>query len=263
MILYSWNVNGYRAVLRKGFRDWLDGCGGDVVLLQETKAEPEQLTPAQREPDAFSHHYWNWSRTKKGYAGVACFANPEPLAVRRGLPDPRFQNEGRVLHLEYPDFHLLNVYFPNGQMSAERLEFKLGFYDAFLLHAQDLRQSKPVVVGGDFNTAHREIDLKNPAANADRSGFLPVERAWLDAFVGHGYIDTFRLFETGPHHYSWWSYRFNARHNNAGWRIDYFFVSEELRDRVRGAWIQPEIPGSDHCPIGLELDTRGHGTPRP
>jgi len=254
MIIYSWNVNGYRAVLKKNFRDWLDGCGGDVVMLQETKAEPDQLDPADREPDSYSNHYWNWSKGKKGYSGTACFSNPEPLAVTTGLPDPRYTGEGRVLHLEYPDFHLFNIYFPNGQMGDDRLAFKMGFYDCFLDHAQQLRKTKPIVVGGDFNTAHKEIDLKHPKANSERSGFLPEERAWIDKFVAHGYVDTFRLFEDGPDHYSWWSYRFNARKNNAGWRIDYFFVSEELKDKVLRAWIEPDVLGSDHCPIGVELD---------
>jgi exodeoxyribonuclease-3 len=159
-----------------------------------------------------------------------------------------------VQRLEFEDFHLFNIYFPNGQMSDERLEFKMAFYDEFLRYAEELRRDKPIVVGGDFNTAHKEIDLKNPKANEDRSGFLPVERAWIDKFVAAGYVDTFRMFDQGPHKYSWWSYRFNARKNNAGWRIDYFFVSEELRARVKSAWIDADVMGSDHCPIGVEID---------
>ncbi len=254
MIIYSWNVNGYRAVLKKDFRSWLDACGADVVMLQETKAEKTQIAQEDSEPDSFSYHYWNSSRKKKGYSGVACFSNPEPLAINTGLPDPDFQGEGRVLHLEYPDFHLFNIYFPNGQMSDERLQYKMRFYDCFLAHAEELRKDKPIVVGGDFNTAHTEIDLKNPKSNAERSGFLPEERAWIDSFIEHGYVDTFRMFEPDPHHYSWWSYRFNARKNNAGWRIDYFFVSSELKDKVTRAWIEPDVFGSDHCPIGVEID---------
>lgn len=253
MIIYSWNVNGYRAVIKKDFRAWLDSSGADIVMLQETKAHPDQLDEEDRHPDSFSNSYWNWSKKKKGYSGVACFTNPEPIAVSLGLPDERYQGEGRVMHLEYPDFHLFNIYFPNGQMSDERLDFKMGFYDAFLSHAEELRKTKPIIVGGDFNTAHTEIDLKNPKANEERSGFLPSERAWIDKFIAAGYIDSFRLFEDGPSHYSWWSYRFNARKNNAGWRIDYFFVSEELRDNVIRAWIEPEVMGSDHCPIGIEI----------
>jgi exodeoxyribonuclease-3 len=155
--------------------------------------------------------------------------------------------------MEYPDFYLLNIYFPNGQMSEERLRFKLGFYDSFLEYAEKLRAEKPIIVCGDFNTAHKEIDLKNPKANSKRSGFLPIEREWIDKFIAHGYVDTFRMFTPDPGHYSWWSYRFNARSRNAGWRIDYFFVSEELRSRVLKAWIEPQVMGSDHCPVGLEI----------
>ena len=252
MRIISWNVNGYRAVAKKGFADWLNGSGADVVMVQETKAHPDQLAPDERDPEGW-RTVWNWSKKKKGYSGVANFHRTEPLSVSTGLPDERYRDEGRVLLFEYERFYLLNIYFPNGQMSDERLGFKMGFYDAFLRYAEDLRKIKPVVVGGDFNTAHREIDLKNPKANSERSGFLPVERAWIDTFIDHGYVDTFRLFESGPHHYSWWSYRFNARQNNAGWRIDYFFVSEELRENVVRAWIDPETMGSDHCPVGLEM----------
>lgn len=252
MRILSWNVNGFRAVLGKGFPEWLENCGADVVMLQETKAHPDQIPEEHREPEGWNA-YWNWSRVKKGYSGTAVFSRSTPLAVDTGLPDERFQGEGRVQRLEFDAFHLLNIYFPNGQMNEERLEFKMSFYDEFLRYAQDLRQTKPVVVGGDFNTAHTEIDLKNPKSNAERSGFLPIERAWIDSFIQAGYVDTFRLFDEGPHNYTWWSYRFNARKNNAGWRIDYFFVSEELRARVRAAWIDADVYGSDHCPIGVEI----------
>ncbi len=252
MILYSWNVNGYRAALKKDFLPWLDACGADVVMLQETKAEPGQLSEPERAPEGWKT-YWNWSKKKKGYSGTACFSRSEPLSVSYGLPGEEYAGEGRTILLEYPSFYLFNIYFPNSQLGDERLAFKLGFYDRFLEHAQALRGKKPVVVGGDFNTAHTEIDLKNPKANADAPGFKPVERAWIDTFIAAGYIDTFRIFEPGPGHYSWWSYRYNARKNNAGWRIDYFFVSEELRGAVKRAWIEPQVMGSDHCPVGLEL----------
>ncbi|MEF2145667.1 MAG: exodeoxyribonuclease III [Desulfovibrionaceae bacterium] len=252
MRILSWNVNGFRAVLKKGFPDWLETCGADAVMLQETKAHPDQIEPEYREPAGW-HSYWNWSRVKKGYSGTATFLRKPPLVHDISLPGERFQGEGRVQRFEFERFHLLNIYFPNGQMSDERLAFKMDFYDAFLDYAQQLRRTKPVVVGGDFNTAHKEIDLKNPKANAERSGFLPMERAWIDRFLAAGYVDTFRMFDEGPGNYSWWSYRFNARANNAGWRIDYFFVSEELRPLVQKAWIDPEIFGSDHCPIGVEI----------
>ena len=170
-----------------------------------------------------------------------------------GLPDPAFQGEGRLVHLEYDAFHLFNIYFPNGQMSEERLQYKLGFYDSFLGYAEELRKAKPIVVCGDFNTAHKEIDLARPKANETTSGFLPVERAWLDRFTAHGYLDTFRLFNQDGGNYSWWSYLRKGRERNVGWRLDYFFVSEELRSAVKNAWIAADVMGSDHCPVGLEL----------
>ncbi|MGE4504244.1 MAG: exodeoxyribonuclease III [Desulfovibrionaceae bacterium] len=253
MRIISWNVNGYRAVLKKGFLDWLETCGADVVMLQETKAHPDQIEEEARQPAGFAAHHFNWSKKKKGYSGTATFSKTEPLAYSESLPHDDYAGEGRVQLLEYERFFLFNIYFPNGQMSGERLDFKLGFYDAFLAYAEELRRTKPIIVGGDFNTAHTEIDLKNPKSNADTSGFLPIERAWIDKFIAHGYVDTFRMFDEGPGNYSWWSYRYNARKNNAGWRIDYFFVSEELRDRVTKAWIDSDIYGSDHCPIGVEL----------
>lgn len=251
--LVSWNVNGFRAVLGKGFQDWLETARPDVLGLQEVKAE-EQQVGADRLFDGY-HCYWNAAKTKKGYSGTACYSRLEPVGVHCGLPDPRYQGEGRVIRLEFEHFHFFNIYFPNGQMSQDRLDFKMGFYNAFLDHAQELRQTKPIVVCGDFNTAHREIDLKNAKANENTSGFLPMERAWIDRFIGHGYVDTFRL-KNGDvaAAYSWWTYRFGARSRNVGWRIDYFFVSEELTSVVRDAWIEPEVMGSDHCPVGLELD---------
>ncbi len=232
---------------------WLENCGADVVMLQETKAHPDQLEAQALAPSGFTSSYFNWSKGKKGYSGTAMFATPKPLSYCESLPDARYTGEGRVQLLEFEQFWLFNIYFPNGQMNEERLDFKLGFYDAFLDYAEELRKTKPIIVGGDFNTAHREIDLKNPKANADKSGFLPIERAWIDKFIAAGYVDTFRLFDESPGNYSWWSYRANARANNSGWRIDYFFVSDELQEHVSKAWIDPDIMGSDHCPIGLEL----------
>lgn len=252
MIIHSWNVNGFRAVVGKGFWDWFQQAYSDVVCLQEIKTRPDQLN----QEDRIVHGYqvfWNPSRLKQGYSGVAAFYRIEPQSISRSLPDERFQGEGRLILLEYDAFFLFNVYFPNGQMSHERLQFKLDFYDSFLEYAQELRGKKPIVVCGDFNTAHKEIDLKNPKANEDRSGFLPIERQWLDKFISHGYIDTFRMFSQEPDQYTWWTYRFGARSRNAGWRIDYFFVSEELKNNVVRSWIEPHVMGSDHCPIGLEL----------
>lgn len=253
MIIHSWNVNGFRAVVGKGFWDWFQTAGSDVVCLQEIKASPDQLKDRDKEIDGYKA-FWNPARSKKGYSGVASLYRVDPLDISISLPDERFHVEGRVILMEYERFYLFNIYFPNGQMSEERLNFKLDFYDSFLKYAQKLRNEKPVVVCGDFNTAHQERDLKNPGANSDRSGFLPVERQWLDKFISHGYIDTFRMFNQESDHYTWWTYRFGARSRNAGWRIDYFFVSEELRDNVARSWIEHEVMGSDHCPIGLELE---------
>ncbi len=252
MILYSWNVNGLRAVVNKGFYGWLEGSGADVVGLQETKLQPSHEADFANTPGYES--VWLSSTVKKGYSGVACLYKAPPLSAAFDLPDPRYQGEGRLILLEYPGFYFFNVYFPNGQMSEERLAYKMGYYDAFLTHAEQLRKVKPIVVCGDFNTAHTEIDLKNPKQNEKNSGFLPEERAWLDTFVSHGYVDSFRLFTGEGGHYSWWTYRFGARAKNVGWRIDYFFVSEELRGKVKRAWLEPAVMGSDHCPAGLELD---------
>ncbi len=253
MKIISWNVNGFRAALKKGFWDWFEGLRADVVCLQEIKATEDQI------PEKDRHHagyrtLFQPATVKKGYSGVAAYSRRPPLAVDFELPDLRFQGEGRLIRLEYEDFHLFNVYFPNGKMGEDRLQYKLDYYDAFLDHVQKFRQDKPVVVCGDFNTAHTEIDLKNPKANEKTSGFLPVERAWLDKFIAAGFVDTFRLFNQEPGHYSWWSYRFRARDRNAGWRIDYVFVSSELHDRVKQAWIEPEVLGSDHCPVGVEIE---------
>ncbi|MFP4392834.1 MAG: exodeoxyribonuclease III [Desulfohalobiaceae bacterium] len=251
--LYSWNVNGFRAVVKKGFWDWLDVCAGDVICLQEIKTSPEQLSSKELKLEGYKQ-IWNPARVKKGYSGVAAFCAREPLDYSFGLPEQDLSQEGRLILMEYEQFYLFNVYFPNGQMSQERLDYKMRYYDVFLEYAQKLRRRKPIVVCGDFNTAHKEIDLKNPKANSDRSGFLPQERAWLDKFIDHGYLDTFRLFNQEPGNYTWWTYRFGARARNAGWRIDYFFVSQELRPYVKQAWIESEVYGSDHCPIGLKLD---------
>jgi exodeoxyribonuclease III len=254
--LYSWNINGFRAVLGKGFWDWLSASGADVVGLQEVKAELDQLPAGDRTPPPGWGVAWNHCKVKKGYSGTAAYYRQDaaPLSASTGLPDPAFQGEGRCQLLEYPDFWLFNIYFPNGAMNEERLAYKLKYYDVFLDYAQKLRKTKPVVACGDFNTAHREIDLANPKENEKISGFLPIERAWIDRFIAAGYVDTFRRFEPGPQHYSWWSYRGGARRRNVGWRIDYFFVSEELRDKVKRAWIEPQVQGSDHCPVGLELE---------
>lgn len=253
MRLVSWNVNGFRAVIRKPDWVWFSRTGADVVALQETKVDPLLVPPEIRNPAGWEAH-WLGSRIKKGYSGVAVFTRVPALAVNAELPDPRFEGEGRLLHLEFPAFHFLNVYFPNGTRDEERLAYKMGYYEAFLRHAEKLRREKPLVVCGDFNTAHRPVDLARPDENEGHSGFLPEERAWMDRFTAAGYVDTFRYRHgdvTGM--YSWWSYRQRARAKNNGWRIDYFFVSRELAPAVRDAWIETGVTGSDHCPVGLAL----------
>jgi len=252
MKLLSWNVNGLRAVVQKGFWPWLENSGADVVGIQESKIQPGH--EADFGGTGGYRTVWSSAVVKKGYSGVGCFYRVAPQDIVLELADPVYGGEGRLIQMEFQDFYFLNVYFPNGGRGPERLAYKLGFYDAFLRHAEELRRVKPIVVCGDFNTAHTALDLKNAKANEKTSGFLPEERAWLDTFVAAGYVDTFRMFEPEGGHYTWWDYRFKARDRNVGWRIDYFFVSEELRPRVRRAWIEATVMGSDHCPVGLEID---------
>ena len=253
--LISWNVNGLRAALKKGFVESILSLDADIVAIQETKLQAHQLTDEMTRID----HYtacWSHATVKKGYSGVGVYTRLTPESVREGFGRPEYDNEGRVLRLDFPDFTFFNVYFPNGQMNDERLEYKLDFYRDFFDHADGARKSgRPVVISGDFNTAHNEIDLKNPKSNEKRSGFLRVERDVLDRLVENGYVDTFRHFYPETVKYSWWSYRASARQKNVGWRIDYFFVSRDLIEsgRVRSAFIDNDVYGSDHCPVGLEL----------
>ena len=251
--IISWNVNGYRAVLGKGFKEFLETSGADIAGLQEVKAAPEQLAP---EDLAFGGYKSHWCPAeRKGYSGVAAFFKAPPLSVSRGMGLGKYDVEGRVIALEYPAFHLLNVYFPNGGQGPERLAYKLDFYGAFLEHVETLRKTgKAVIFCGDVNTAHREIDLARPKENVNNSGFMPVERAWLDKITAMGWVDTFRLFHAGPDNYTWWDYKTRARERNVGWRIDYFFINREKAALVKNAFILPEIHGSDHCPIGIELE---------
>lgn len=254
--IVSWNVNGIRAVMKKGFEDSLARLNADIVALQETKIQEAQLTGAMRRVDDYEA-YFSHATVKKGYSGVALYTRVKPVQVNHGIGVAQFDNEGRILEMNLGDTILFNVYFPNGQMSEARLQYKLDFYEAFFDYADDCRnRGYSVIVSGDFNTAHNEIDLKNPAANAKRSGFLRIERDWLDRLVDRGYVDTFRALYPDTVKYSWWTYRFNARQNNAGWRIDYFFVSRDLFEsgRVKDAFIDNSIYGSDHCPVGLVLD---------
>ncbi len=252
--LLSWNVNGVRAVYKKGFMDWLAGADPDILCLQETRAEAHQIPADLREPAGY-HAYWNHSIRKKGYSGTGLLTKEEPLSVQFGLGVDEFDQEGRTIIAGYPTFTLLNCYFPNGSRDHSRVPFKLGFYDAFLNRCEALRaEGKPVIFCGDVNTAHKEIDLANPQSNRNTTGFLPEERAWIDQIVAAGYVDTFRHIQpelTGQ--YTWWSMPTRARARNVGWRIDYFFAVNEVMERVTDAFILPDVMGSDHCPVGLRL----------
>jgi len=247
--LVSWNVNGLRAVLRKNFMEFLEDCSPDVLCLQETKCRAEDVD--QLWPGGYTT--WFHSAEKKGYSGTAIFTKKRPLATTTGIGKKEHDSEGRVLTAEYQDFYLVNVYVPNAQDELRRLEYRQKWDRAFLNYLRKLEKTKPVITCGDFNVAHKEIDLARPKANVKNAGFSPEERAGFDRFVKAGFIDTFREFETGPDHYSWWSFRAGARERNVGWRIDYFLVSQGLRRRLKNAFIMPEVHGSDHCPVGIEL----------
>jgi len=252
MKLISWNVNGIRAAERKGFLKWFEAQNADVVCVQETKAQPEQVDLFLRNPGG-AHSFWH-SAQKPGYSGVAVFSKQEPLSVREGLGVAEIDQEGRVLELDFGSFVLINAYFPNSQREHTRLPYKISFCQAMLTRTEKLRAAgKNVVLCGDLNIAHREIDLRNPKENKDNAGFLPEERAWLDQFEKAGYLDTFRQFEKSGGHYTWWSNRPGVRERNIGWRLDYFWVNQEFGDRLHRARHQPEVLGSDHCPVVLEL----------
>ena len=253
MKLISWNVNGIRAIAKKNFAESFFSFDADVVCLQETKAQPDQLTsditvfPGYR---SFFH-----SADRKGYSGTAVYTRVEPVSTSYGLGEDRFDHEGRTIELDFGDFILYNIYFPNGGQGAERLQFKLDFYVCFLAKiTRQMEEGRKIIVCGDVNTAHREIDLANPAANANISGFMPVERAYMDLFEEKGLVDSFRsLYPDKDQMYTWWSYKTFARNRNVGWRIDYFWVSEAMRNRILDAGMLSGVEGSDHCPIFLEL----------
>lgn len=256
MKLVSWNVNGLRAVLKKNFRQVIDDMDADVFCIQETKLQAQQLEEAVRDIPGYTS-YWSHCTLKKGYSGVGAWTKIAPASVRYGIGIDAYDAEGRILELDLGDFVLFNIYFPNGQMSEARLQYKLDFYSDFFDYANQLKDAgRSLVITGDYNTAHNEIDLKNPKANANTSGFLRVERDWLDAIEAAGYVDTFRYFYPDHVQYSWWSYRSRARERNAGWRIDYFFVSRDMVDngRIKDAFIADDIHGSDHCPVGLIIE---------
>jgi exodeoxyribonuclease-3 len=253
MKILSWNVNGIRAADRKGLFDWLKKESPDILCIQEIKALPRQVPPHLRNAPGY-HIYWN-SAERKGYSGVATFTKEQPIEIKKGFGIQKFDKEGRMVITEYPSFVLFNIYFPNGKKNDERLDYKLNFYDTFLGYADNLKaEGKNIVVCGDFNTAHKEIDLTHPKANENRSGFLPIERSWIDTFVDHGYIDTFRYFNKEPNQYSWWDLKTRSRERNVGWRIDYFFINKKFLPHLKKAFILQDVTGSDHCPVGIEIE---------
>ncbi len=250
MKLVSWNVNGVRAALGKGLLDWMNAAKADVICLQEVKALPGDVQGV-----AWPKGYelvWN-AAEKKGYSGTALFTRQKPLGVTLGLGSPAHDAEGRAITAEFADHYVVGVYVPNAQPELARLGFRQAWDRALLAHAKKLEKKKPVLFCGDLNVAHEEIDLARPKENVGNPGFSDEERAGFRDFLGAGFIDTFRQFEPGAGHYSWWTYRANARANNVGWRIDYVMASAALKPRLKRAWIESDVHGSDHCPVGVEL----------
>jgi exodeoxyribonuclease-3 len=254
--LISWNVNGLRAVIKKDFFALFRQMDADIFSIQETKIQENQITDEMKNIEGYES-YWGCATVKKGYSGVGTYSRIKPTRVNTALGDARFDQEGRIIELDFDDFIFFNVYFPNGQMSDERLQYKLDFYETFFEYTDFYKkQGRSLIITGDYNTAHNEIDLKNPKPNENTSGFLRIERDWLDRIVRSGYVDTFRHFFPETVKYSWWTYRFKARDRNVGWRIDYFFVTQDIIKKgwIKEVFIDNDIFGSDHCPIGLVLE---------
>jgi exodeoxyribonuclease-3 len=253
MKITTFNVNGLRAILNKGISSWIESEKPDVLCLQEIKARPEQIAEDLRNL-GFPYAIWNPAE-RPGYSGVATFLNEFPLEHEKGLKVPIFDGEGRVIWTQHENFRLYNIYFPNGQRSHDRVVYKLDFYADLLEKCDRLHQAgEKIIITGDFNTAHREIDLAHPKENSDTSGFLPEERIWIDHYLDHGFVDVYRYLFPDRIQYTWWSYVTRARERNIGWRIDYFLVSRELVGRIRDVIIHEEVMGSDHCPISLIID---------
>jgi exodeoxyribonuclease-3 len=254
--ILSWNVNGLRAAAKNGFGDWLDASGAEIVGIQEVRAQPEQLPEPLRTPDDWYADFRPAER--KGYSGVALYARRRPDRIEASLGDERFDSEGRVQFAHFGRLVVANIYFPNGNgkdRDNSRVPYKLDFYGDVFERVQKLRRSgRRVLVMGDFNTAHKDIDIARPKENRKTSGFLPEECAELDRWIAAGWIDTFRRFEAGPDHYTWWSQRFGVRARNVGWRLDYVFASPAAMKFVRDAFIHPDVMGSDHCPVGVDVD---------
>lgn len=253
MKLVSWNVNGLRAVEKKGFLDFVQEFQPDILCVQETKSHEDQLSSAIRHPKGYFSYFS--SAERKGYSGTALYSRNEPESIRYGFGVLEFDNEGRIIIADYDDFVLYDIYFPNGKMSKERLKFKMDFYEECLRQVSgDLDSGRSVIICGDVNTAHKEIDLSRPKENSKVSGFLDIEREWIDRLLDAGFKDSFRMFTKEGGYYSWWDLKSRARERNVGWRIDYFFVSENMAGRVKSASILSQVEGSDHCPVELELE---------
>lgn len=254
MKIVSYNLNGIRSAMSKGLLDWLQQESPDVFCVQETKAQPEQIDRLAFQEAGYPYAYIH-SAEKKGYSGVAIFCKQEPDKVAVGMHHDRYDREGRVLRADFGDLTVVCAYIPSGTTGNVRQEFKMDFLDAFYKYIQELRKERPnVIVCGDYNICHKPIDINHPERQIGVSGFLPEEREWLTKFEESGMVDSFRVFCSEPNQYSWWSYRFGARERNAGWRIDYHWVSEPLRERLRAARIHQEAVHSDHCPVSVEID---------
>jgi len=252
MKIISWNINGIRAAYKKGLYDWLNEEKPDILCIQEIKAMPDQIPNKLK--NLSDYLLFVNSSEKKGYSGVATFTKKKPIKVIKNFDIEKFDSEGRIMITDFSNFTLFNIYFPNGKKNQERLKYKLDFYDLFLSYVDNYRlNEKNIIVCGDFNTAHKEIDLARPKQNEKNSGFLPIERLWIDKFIEHGYVDTFRHFNKNPNQYTWWDQKTRSRERNVGWRIDYFFVNIELLPKISNAFILKDIMGSDHCPIGIEI----------
>lgn len=253
MKITTWNVNGLRAAFGKGMLDWVQLHSPDILCLQEIKVRPEQLTEEQRFLPGY-YAIWN-PALRPGYSGVATWMRDKPLEETLGLGDPYFDVEGRVIRTRHPGFLLYNIYFPNGQRGQERVDYKLQFYARLLEICDRLHAAgESIVIAGDFNTAHKPIDLKNPEENENTSGFLPEERAWIDRYIEHGFVDAYRFLYPERVQYTWWTYRFGARRRGIGWRLDYFLISKALLPRLRDVMIHDDVPGSDHCPVTLWIE---------
>jgi exodeoxyribonuclease-3 len=252
MKIFTWNINGLRSIWKKGFKEWVKKESPDILCLQETRLQEEMLEPEMKQLNQYCCHFF--SAERKGYSGVATYSKTPPVNVKKGFDVPHFDIEGRMLQTDFEKFSIINVYFPNGGRNDERLQYKLDFYDALFFYLERLRKKqKSIIVCGDYNTAHKEIDLANPEEWGYHSGFLPIERQWIDQLINLGYVDVFREYNKEPGQYTYWDPYIRAREKNLGWRIDYFLVTKEARHLVTNCRIHADVMGSDHCPVELQL----------